>query len=93
MNILNCLYSLCNFQKVGSVKWQVTLGLGDGGEIYILSPERQPMKELKYRISTKAHQRIFSPELQMNSEPKADEMYVSSAIAKPAVGSSFVKLI
>jgi len=51
------------------------------------------MKELKYRISTKAHQRIFSPELQMNSEPKADEMYVSSAIAKPAVGSSFVKLI
>jgi len=35
-------------------------GLGDGGEIYILSPECQPIKELKYRISTKVHQRIFS---------------------------------
>jgi hypothetical protein len=39
-----------------------TLGLGDRGEIYILPPERQPIKELKYRISTKAHQRIFSPD-------------------------------
>jgi len=55
----------------------ITLGLGDGGEIYILSPERQPSKELKYRISTKVHQRIFSPELLMSSEQKADEMHVS----------------
>jgi len=38
----------------------LTLGLGDGGDIYILSPERQPNKELKYRISTKVHQRIFT---------------------------------
>jgi hypothetical protein len=35
------------------------------------------MKKLKYRISTKAHQRIFSPELLMNSEQKADGMHVS----------------
>jgi uncharacterized Rmd1/YagE family protein len=60
--------------------------LGDGGEIDILSPERQPNKELKYRISTKVHQRIFSPGLLMNSEQKADEMHVSPAIAKPTVG-------
>jgi len=38
-----------------SDKLQATLGLGDGGEIYILSPERQPSKELKYRISTEVH--------------------------------------
>ena len=63
-------------------------GLGDGGEIYILSPERQPIKELKYRISTKAEHRIFSPELLMNSEQKADEMHVCPAIAKPNVGGS-----
>jgi len=34
-------------------------------------------KKLKYRISTKVHQRNFSPELLMNSEPKADKMHVS----------------
>jgi len=59
--------------------------IGDGGEIYILSPECQPIKELKYRISTKVHQRIFSPELLMNSEQKADEKHVSPANAKPTV--------
>jgi len=69
-----------------------TGGLGDGGEIYILSPERQPIKELKYRISTKVHRRIFSPELLMNSELKADEMHVSPAIAKPTVGGCRVLL-
>ena len=68
-----------------SDKLQATLGLGDGGEIYILPPERQPSKELKYRISTKVHQRIYSPGLLMNSEQKADEMHVSPAIAKPTV--------
>ncbi len=67
-------------------------GLGDGGEIYILPPERQPMKELKYRISTKVHQRIFSPELLMNSEQKADEMHVRPAIAKPTVSRILVNL-
>jgi hypothetical protein len=67
------------------IKWRTTLGLGDGGEIYILSPERQPNKELKYRICTKVHQRIFSSELLMNSEQKADETHVSPAIAKPTV--------
>ena len=67
--------------------------LGDGGGIYILSPERQPIKELKYRISTKAEERIFSPELQPNSEPKADEMHVSPAIAKPTVSGSGFSLV
>ena len=67
-----------------------TLGLGDGGEIHILPPKGQPNKELKYRISTKAHQSIFSPELLMNSEQKADEMHVSPAIAKPHVSSRLV---
>jgi hypothetical protein len=61
----------------------LTLGLGDGGEIYILPPERQPNKELKYRISTKVYQRIFSPELVHKSEQKADEKHASPAIAKP----------
>ena len=73
--------SLCPnsfFRKFMAVRiWLLTLGLGDGGEIYILPPERQPNKELKYRISTKVHQRIFSPELLMNSEQKADEMHVT----------------
>ena len=67
------------------MKLPLTIGLGDGGEIYILSPERQPIKELKYRISTRVHQRIFSPELLMNSEQKADKMHVCPAIAKPTV--------
>jgi len=62
----------------------ITLGLDDGGEIYILSPKRQPIKELKYRISTNV-QRLFSRELLMNSEQKADKMQVSPAIAKPTV--------
>jgi hypothetical protein len=42
------------------------------GKIYFLSFERQPNKELKYRISAKVHQRIFGRELLMNSEQKAD---------------------
>jgi hypothetical protein len=69
---------------------QPTLGPGDGGEIYILPPERQLIEELKYRICTKVHQRIFSPELLMNSELKADKMHVNPAIAKPNVSSRFV---
>ena len=72
---------------IGQYCLQLTLGLGDGGEIYILPPERQPIKELKYRISTKVQQRIFSPEPMMNSEQKVDEMHVSPAIAKPNVSS------
>jgi hypothetical protein len=64
------------------------------GNSMFLSPERQPIKELKYRISTKVQQRIFSPELLMNSEQKADEMHVSPAIAKPHVsGFSIVVLL
>jgi hypothetical protein len=35
-----------------------------------------------------AQQRIFSPELQPNSEQKADEMHVSPAIANAPVGRS-----
>jgi hypothetical protein len=59
------------------------------GNLYSF-PERQPIKELKYRISTKAHQRIFSSELLMNSEQKADKMHVSPAIAKPTVIGIFL---
>jgi len=77
------------FSSCVSFALQATSGLGDGGIIYILSPERQPIKELKYRISTKVHQRIFSPELLVNSKQKADEMHVSPAIAKPTVTGSF----
>jgi len=75
------------FRSIYDLHCRQRTGLGDGGEIYILSPERQPNKELKYRISTKVQQRIFSPELLMNSEQKADEMHVSPAIAKPTVSS------
>jgi len=67
------------------------------GKFYILSPERQPIKELKYRISTKVEQRIFSQELPMNSEQKADEMHVSprycQAHCKVLAGLSEVVLI
>jgi len=62
------------------------------GNSMLLSPDPKPMKELKYRISTKVHQRIFSPELLMNSDPKADEMHVSPTIAKPAVWLYFYSL-
>ena len=73
---------------MSSKHYRQRTGLGDGGEIYILSPERQSIKELKYRISTKVHQRIFSPELLRNSEQKADKMHVCPAIAKPHVRCS-----
>jgi hypothetical protein len=61
-------------------------GLAMAGKLIFFRPARQPIRKLKYRISTKVHQRIFSPGLLMNSEQKADEMHVSPAIAKPTVG-------
>jgi len=65
-------------------KWGMTANVqGDGGGIYILPSERQPIKEQKYRICTKVHQRIFSPELLMNSEQKADVYSFSQPIVKP----------
>ena len=61
------------------------LGLGDGREIYILPPERQPNKELKVQKKYKSPSKKFQPGLQPNNEQKADETHVSPAIAKPNV--------
>ena len=59
------------------------LGLGDGGEIYILPPEQSADKRTKVQNKYKSSSKNFQPGLLMNSEQKADEMHVSPAIAKP----------
>jgi len=57
-----------------------------------LSPERQPNSEPKAEDKTKAEQRIFSPELQMNSEQKLMFIPSASDSSKPNVGLQGFKL-
>ena len=62
-------------------------GLGDGREIYILQPERQPNKEIKVQNKYKSSSKNFQPGTTDDSSTKADETHVSPAIAKPNVVS------
>ena len=64
---------------------RTTLGLGDGREIYILQPERQPNRITKDEIMNKKLNKEISARTTDDSSTKADEMHVSPAIAKPTV--------
>ncbi|MGB5026511.1 MAG: hypothetical protein WBO44_14235 [Saprospiraceae bacterium] len=61
------------------------MGLGDGREIYILQPERQPNKVLKVQNKYKSSSKNFQPGTTDDSGTKADKTHVSPAIAKPTV--------
>lgn len=65
------------------------LGLGDGRGIEILSPERQPNKELKVQIKNKKMNKEISAGTEAEQRTEADEKHVSPAIAKPNVVCRF----
>ncbi len=58
------------------------LGLGDGREIYILQPERQPNKVTEDEIKNKKPNKEISARTKDDRSAKDDEMHVSPAFAK-----------